>query len=104
MEQKNDEYAFLTGFWFGLLLAKSMGLKTDRDSIFNQLRSVTQGELTIIPSPDEALSDVRAELGRPLTEEELKCFHVALPKNRRAQDEKNREYANLILRLQKQAP
>jgi hypothetical protein len=58
------------GFWFGLLLARTMGFNAGTDAIYNQLRSVERGELTLMPSPEDVLHDFQSKLGRRLTEQE----------------------------------
>lgn len=94
MESEQD---FRVGFCFAVLLVQTMGFKTA--AIYDQLRSVARGELTLMPSPEDAQRASEAEIGRPLTDAELAEFKACLPKNRPEQDARNREFAKLILRL-----
>ncbi len=101
MQSEGD---FRLGFWFALLVAKTMGFNATPDAIYNQLRSVAHGELTLMPSPEDALRDAQAHFGRPLTKPELALFESCLPKNRSEQDAGNRDRASLILRLMGKQP
>ena len=96
MQSEDD---FRLGFWFALFVAKTMGFDPLPEAIYNQLRSIARGELTLMPSPEDALHDAQKSLGRDLTEKELELFQSCLPKNRAEQDAGNRERASLILRL-----
>ncbi len=96
MQSEGD---FRLGFWFALFVAKTMGFDPGLNALYDQLRSVARGELTLMPSPEDALRDAQAELGRPLTEPEFALFQSCVPKNRSEQDAGNRERASLILRL-----
>jgi hypothetical protein len=96
MESEQD---FRLGFWFALMLARTMGFNTTPQAIYDQLRSVADGDLTLMPSPEDALRDAQAGLGRLLSEPERELIESCLPKNRTEQDARNRELASLILRL-----
>jgi hypothetical protein len=96
MESEGD---FRLGFWFGLLVARSMGFNANYDAILDQVRDVARGELTLMPSPEEVKRDAEAHFGRSLTHEEEAALQAALPTNRAHQDARNRDYADLILRL-----
>jgi hypothetical protein len=94
-----SESSFRVGFWFGLLLAKSMGFDALPQGIYDQLRNVARSELTLMPSPADALHDMEAHVGRPLTASEQALAMSSLPTNRAAQDAANRQRASLLLRL-----
>ena len=94
MQSEGD---FRLGFWFALLLARTMGFDVKPSAICDQLRSVARGEVTLMPSPDDALHDVQANLGRPLTETEIELFQSCLSTNHAERDARSRDLANLIL-------
>lgn len=91
------EKNFRLGFWFALLLAKTLDFNPSNGAIYGQLRSIAHGEFTLMPSPEDALRDSEAELGRPLTESERTLFNSCLPTNRTEQDARNQELAKYIL-------
>ena len=55
---------FRVGFWFGVQVAKSMGFDADPMRVLDQLRSIRRGKMTLMPSPDEAISEFRREFER----------------------------------------
>lgn len=93
------EADFRAGYWFGLFLARTMGFNPDIDAIYEQLRSVARGDLSLMASPAEVMRELQSQMGRPLTEQELQLASLAIPTNRAEQDGRNRELARLILRL-----
>jgi hypothetical protein len=81
-----------------------MGFKTTPTAIYDQLRSLAKGEMSLMPSPEEAMQHVETILGRPLNENELELAKTWMPNNRPEQDARNRESARLLLRLMGQEP
>lgn len=104
---ENDS-VFVSGFWFGILVAQSMGFKyggAAASPVFDQLRAVAAGDLSLMDSgfddPDiiEAakpeLANVAEKMfGRPLTDEDLR----SLDQGRASYDARNRELASAVLR------
>src|SRR4051812_17282405 len=101
MESEAD---FRVGFWFGVMLANSMGFKCDRTAVYDQLRALARGDLTLMPSREEAFRNLETTVGRPLTEEERELAQSWHPQDRAQQDAQNSELASLILRLMGQQP
>jgi hypothetical protein len=99
MESESD---FNLGFWFALQLARTMGFDHAPNAIYDQLRSVARGELTLMPSPEDTLRDAETAIGHPLTDQEQELLQACLPKNRAVQDARNRDLASIILRLKGQ--
>ena len=99
MESESD---FCVGFWFALFVAKTMGFEAQPNTIYDQLRSVARGDLTLMPSPADVFRDIEATFGRPLTESERDWAMSCMPTNRAEQDAANRERAITILRLRGQ--
>jgi hypothetical protein len=110
-----NEGDFRLGFWFALLLARTLDFDKDLDIIYDQLRSIARGELTLIASPEEArakmineINRLETTLGRPPNEHERslleQAMNAAAVTNRKEQDARNRELATLTLRLMGQRP
>lgn len=57
----NDQ--FMEGFQFGLIVLSSMGHNPGHNAIASQLMSVVEGDLTLSPSPPEAIQAIEAEYG-----------------------------------------
>jgi hypothetical protein len=99
MEQVQNEGDLRLGFWFGMLLAKTMGLDAPKDAIYDQLRSLARGELSLMDSPEEALRNVEKDLGKPLSELQKAVFRSGSIKDRVREDALNAELAAVILRI-----
>jgi hypothetical protein len=58
----NDEFG--DGFMFALHVLGSMDYKPDLDDIIAQLRSVAKGELSLMPTPEEAIRSQEVDEGK----------------------------------------
>jgi hypothetical protein len=110
MESERD---FRLGFWFALFVARTLSYKSEPSELYDRLREIARGEVTLIPSPEEvmsripeALRDFESKIGRPPTEEERQMIEQiakgSIVENRGEQDAMNRQFAKLILRLMNQ--
>jgi hypothetical protein len=99
MAQVQNEGDFRLGFWFGMLLAQTMGLDTTNDAIYDQLRGLARGELSLMASPEEAFGKVEKKIGRPLTDLEKAFLRSGGPQDRVQQDALNAELAAMVLRI-----
>jgi hypothetical protein len=92
--EMTSESDFVLGFWFGIVVARTMGFQKDQVAVREHLRSVERGDLTLFPTPEEVrrlcIDLVEAQLGRPATEEYLEVV--------RAAERFDRERASVILR------
>ena len=93
VENVND---FRLGFWFAIQVARSLDYKSPPDTLIKQLTSVKEGDLTLMPSPEDALSEFATHRGRPLSDAEIQAVRSQTP-NRTQEDARNRALASLIL-------
>ena len=88
---------FIDGFQFALIVLSSMGHNPGIDAIAAQLTSVVNGDLTLSPSPPEAIRSIEAEYGVPLPEHLKNSVHRLLG-NRREMDEARRQTCLAVLK------
>ena len=94
---------FLDGFLLGIAVARSLSFKYDFDKIFDQLRAVATGELSLLPTTEEEIQDFMKVVGRAPTAREIEDVRSSSPaSNRRQQDARYKEQAKIILRLMNQ--
>jgi hypothetical protein len=86
------------GFMFALHILGSLGVQIDLNSIVAQLVSVARGELTLQPSPIEAIRSIESEAGRSLPEHLKQSVHRILS-DRHQIDAKNQRFARQILNV-----
>jgi hypothetical protein len=88
---------FTWGFMFGVNVLGSMGHRPDFDQIVAQLKSLVSGEMSLMPTPEEAIKDIESQYKKPLPDE-LKADLREKLTNRSENDAKNREAASFLLR------
>jgi hypothetical protein len=89
-----SESDFVLGFWFGIVVARSMGFQTDQTAVREHLGRIERGDRPLIPTPEEVrrlcIDLVEAHGGGPATEEYLQTVREA--------ESFDRERASVILR------
>lgn len=88
---------FMEGFQFALFVLGSMVNIPNRETIAAQLKSVAQGELTLFPSPTEAIQSIESEAEITLPESLKQSVHRLLG-NRRELDREHRRTCLAVLR------
>ncbi len=89
---------FRDGFIFALHVQGSLGDKADFDAIVAQLVSVARGQLSLQPSPDEAIRGIEADAGKPLPDILKQSVHRML-NSRKQTDATNQKFAHRMLAL-----
>ncbi len=87
---------FMEGFQFALIVLGSMGHDPGIDAIAAQMTSVVKGDLTLSPSPPEAIQSIEVEYGVPLPEHLKQSVHRLLG-DRREMDEDRRKTCLAVL-------
>lgn len=88
---------FMDGFQFALIVLRSMGHNPGLDAIAAQMTRVVNGDLTLSPSPPEAIQAIESQYGRPLPEELKQSVHRMLG-NRRQADEDRKRICSAVLK------
>ena len=86
----NVDDQFMEGYQFALIVLGSMGHNPGLDAIASQLMSVVKGDLTLSPSPPEAIQSIEADYRVPLPEHLKQSVHRILG-NRREIDEDRKQ-------------
>jgi len=94
----NVDDQFMEGFQFALIVLSSMGHSPDIDAIAAQLMGVVNGDLTLSPSPPEAIQAVESQTGKPLPESLKQSVHRMLG-NRREMDEDRKQTCSAVLKF-----
>jgi hypothetical protein len=87
---------FTEGFMFALRVVDSLGDRHDFDSIVAQLLAVAKGELSLQPSPEEAIRNIEADVGRPMPDVLKRSVH-RMQASRHEADATNRGFALRML-------
>lgn len=89
---------FMEGFQFALIVLGSMGHAPGYDAIAAQLMSVANGDLTLSPSPLEAIQGIEAKAGKPLPGKFQESIHRLLG-DRKASDEDHKQTCLMVLKM-----
>lgn len=74
----------------------SMGFRPSLDAVAAQLASIANGELTLMPTPEEAIREIEKETGKTLPDN-LKASVREMMGNRASNDEANQRIAVQLL-------
>ena len=91
-------YGYNEGFLFALHVLSSMGYRPAFDDIVAQLVSVAKGELSLMPTPEEAIRTTEEEVGNEMPES-LKAMFRRNLSNRASTDFDHRASAIYMLQV-----
>jgi hypothetical protein len=80
------------------LLVESTGVQIDYPKLFERLKEVADGDLTLIEGLDEAIQQRERQHGGPLSESDQELLQRIHRDNRRAHDDEFRDIAQRIAR------
>jgi hypothetical protein len=87
---------FALGFWFAINVLWSMVDIPSSGEVVEQLEAVARGELSLMPSLDEAVREHEVESGEPISNDMKELFRQALS-NRREVDASQQVSARRVL-------
>lgn len=90
---------FMEGFQFALIVLGGMGHNPGLDAIASQLLSVVTGDLTLSPSPPEAIQSIEADYGMPLPEHLKQSVHRMLENRREADEDRKQTCLEILKRM-----
>ena len=93
-----DEEAFGDGFMFALFVTDAKSDGKSWDALANKLRDIVNGNLSLSPSPPDAIAAIEADAGKTLPDVLCASVHRMLG-DRAELDAKNRERAQIILKM-----
>jgi len=91
-------YGYSEGFLFALHVLGSMGHRPAFDDIIAQLVSVAKGDLSLMPTPEEAIRTTEQEVGKEMPES-LKAMFRRNLNERAGTDADHRASAIYMLRV-----
>lgn len=86
------------GFFLGMELIESLGVKYDRAAVLNRLCDVAAGDMTLMNSPEEELAIIELERGVPSSFQERAVF-MKMFSERRSMDRRHRATASSLLEV-----
>jgi hypothetical protein len=92
----SEEYC--EGFFFALIVLGSMGHRVHLEDIRAQLVSVEKGDLSLMPSPEEAIQSMEQESGKEMPDS-LKARLKRTLSDRADADDRNRASAGFMLQM-----
>jgi hypothetical protein len=92
----SEEYS--DGFFFALIVLRSMGHRMHENDIRAQLASIANGDLSLMPSPEEAIQSMEQESGKQIPDS-VKVMFKRTWRGRAEVDGMNRASAEFMLRM-----